>query len=71
MSIRYPHPYEHEINNLQFSHESLQTCKERKYIPLQETRLTWIDTPDLLLQLSSKLSAEKEFAVDLEVFILS
>ncbi len=60
------HPYEHELQALQFGPEHLTAVKERIFGVPEQTPWSWIDTPAALDILIGKLAQEKEIAVDLE-----
>src|SRR5690606_27792587 len=61
-----PHPYERELEALEFSPEQMGHVEERTYGQLEDTKRTWIGTLEGLKILIGKLSLEKEIAVDLE-----
>eukprot|EP01103_Thecamoeba_quadrilineata_P014932 TRINITY_DN4571_c0_g1_i1.p1 TRINITY_DN4571_c0_g1~~TRINITY_DN4571_c0_g1_i1.p1 ORF type:complete len:850 (-),score=160.48 TRINITY_DN4571_c0_g1_i1:118-2667(-) len=63
---KFPHPYEYEIDNFVYPTRMLVPRTEILYKSLDETRLTWIDTPEDLHSLANILNKETEFAVDLE-----
>ena len=67
-SVEAPHPYETEIQALQFESFIPQSpVKERIYGAFEETPPhTWVDTVVDLQIMVEKLSREKEIAVDLE-----
>jgi exosome complex exonuclease RRP6 len=62
----YPHPYEYELNHLEFREDDLKQVQPQMYKTLEETPFTWVDDADKLQVLSSKLEKAKEIAIDLE-----
>ncbi|GAM21379.1 hypothetical protein SAMD00019534_045540 [Acytostelium subglobosum LB1] len=62
----FPHPYQHELDNLQYTPKQTQSCKEMLFKELDQTAYTWIDKIDQLKELRDKLNQVDEFAVDLE-----
>jgi exosome complex exonuclease RRP6 len=70
ISFSYPHPYEYELNHLEFREDDLKQVQPQMYKTLEETPFTWVDDADKLQVLSSKLEKAKEIAIDLEVIIL-
>lgn len=67
--VGYLHPYQYEISSLTYLQTQLQQVKEKIYLPLESTTLTWIDTLEELQTLVTTLNQEKELAIDLEVDI--
>lgn len=64
-----PHPYEYEINHIEYP-GSLFTKKEPVlYKSFDETPFTWVDSLDKLKQLVENLKSIQEVAVDLEVIL--
>lgn len=62
----YPHPYEEEIRHIKYPAWLFTPCQEQIYLPLGQTKCTWVDTEAALDELIAKLEAVTEFAVDLE-----
>jgi exosome complex exonuclease RRP6 len=62
----YPHPYEHELTELQYLDKQLVATKETPPGTLEGTPFTWVDTVPQLEKLVALLDKEEEFAVDLE-----
>lgn len=70
ISSSYPHPYEYELNHLEFRGEDLNQVEPRMFKTLEETLFTWVDDADKLQVLSNKLEKAKEIAIDLEVLLI-
>jgi hypothetical protein len=64
----YTHPYQTEIEQLQFESWMLAPNKVQKYKPLSDTPLTWVDTEAGLNAMCTKLddNSVQELAIDLE-----
>ncbi|KAJ3061085.1 exosome nuclease subunit [Podochytrium sp. JEL0797] len=60
------HPYEHEINSIEFPAKVLTYRPEIMYGSLEETPFTFVDTPELFDEMMPILMAVDEIAVDLE-----
>ena len=65
----YPHPYEYELNHLEFPEDKLKVAQLQMYKSLEQTPFTWVDDANKLQVLLSKLEKAKEIAIDLEVYI--
>ncbi|KAI8913114.1 ribonuclease H-like domain-containing protein [Powellomyces hirtus] len=61
-----PHPYEFEIQNLDYPSHMFEARPEQLYASLEATPFTWVDTDEKLEQLAALLDTAKEIAVDLE-----
>eukprot|EP01006_Ploeotia_vitrea_P039814 TRINITY_DN66381_c6_g2_i1.p1 TRINITY_DN66381_c6_g2~~TRINITY_DN66381_c6_g2_i1.p1 ORF type:complete len:985 (-),score=486.26 TRINITY_DN66381_c6_g2_i1:81-3035(-) len=64
--VKYPHPYQHEIETLEYDEKLLRPCKEQLYVGMDKVKCEWIDTREQLEELASTLEVVPEFAVDLE-----
>lgn len=60
------HPYQHELDMFEPSVNQLKSRKEQLYEELDKTPFTLVETAEQLQELSQRLSAVSEFAVDLE-----
>ncbi|KAJ3121613.1 Exosome component 10, partial [Nowakowskiella sp. JEL0407] len=61
-----PHPYQYEIENIEYPKRMFQKLKEQLPRPLEHTRLSWVETEDQLQNMLEVLSQSEEIAVDLE-----
>lgn len=60
------HPYEYEIETLNFSEDDIKKCEPMRWLPLESTPLHFVDTIDAIKVVVNKLKTCSEFAVDLE-----
>jgi exosome complex exonuclease RRP6 len=65
----FPHPYQHEIQNIEYPSFLFETKPEIQPLPLGRTPLTYVDTLEKLELLAALLDQQTEIAVDLEVEI--
>lgn len=61
-----PHPYEHEIMNLEYPDHMLQEREPIKYHPFDETSAHWVETGEQLEKMMDDFKGVKELAIDLE-----
>lgn len=61
-----PHPYEHEIANINYPENMFKVTEPEMYQPLEETSYTFVDTEEALLDMMKALEGAEELAVDLE-----
>ncbi|KAJ3274992.1 Exosome component 10 [Terramyces sp. JEL0728] len=61
------HPYDYEIRHIDFPKSMLEIRAEKKYLPMESTPFTWVDTLEGLESLCKTLEKSKEIAVDLEI----
>ena len=66
LEFSYPHPYDYEINKLQYNEKQLTSSKEIPPGTLEATPFTWVDTVPQLEKLALLLDKEEEIAIDLE-----
>ncbi|XP_064642526.1 exosome complex component 10-like [Lineus longissimus] len=66
VSNDYPHPYEYEINQLEYDPSKLEKQVPKEPLPIEETPLTFVDKLPDLEKMISVLRKEQEIAVDLE-----
>ena len=64
--LLYPHPYEFEIENIEYPKFMFDKKDEQLYMPIEQTPFTYIDNVEALEDLALELSRQREFAVDLE-----
>lgn len=64
--VSAPHPYEYEIDHLEYTDEQLRSSPEIKPRPLGETPLHLVETKEQLVEMLDKLRAEQLIAIDLE-----
>jgi exosome complex exonuclease RRP6 len=67
LSFSLPHPYQYEIDTLEYPEHELQIRPEVLYSTMEETPYKWVDNPDALNELIAILESQQEIAVDLEV----
>ncbi|KAL2263256.1 hypothetical protein VTK26DRAFT_7603 [Humicola hyalothermophila] len=63
---QYRHPYEHEILNMEYPQQVFQSCQPTKYLPIEKTKATWVDTYEGVLEMLKELKKATEIAIDLE-----
>lgn len=61
-----PHPYVHEIANIEYPQRMFETAEPEMYKPYDTTSPTWVDTEEKLLEMMKRLEGAEELAVDLE-----
>jgi exosome complex exonuclease RRP6 len=64
--IRYRHPYETEILQLQYPDAVYQKADPIPYLPVETTSATFVDTFEGVLKMLEQLKTAKEIAIDLE-----
>ncbi|KAI1505103.1 ribonuclease H-like domain-containing protein [Biscogniauxia marginata] len=64
--IRYRHPYETEILNLEYPEAVFQTNQPTMYLPFETTTATFVDTFEGVLQMLEELKGATEIAIDTE-----
>lgn len=64
--FRYRHPYETEILQLQYPSAMYEKAETIKYLPVESTSATFVDTYEGVLDMLKELKGAKEIAVDLE-----
>ncbi|KAI9147711.1 Exosome complex exonuclease rrp6 [Paramyrothecium foliicola] len=63
---QYKHPYETEINEMEYPASVLKSAKPIPYQPIEDSGAVWVDTFDGVLDMLKELKNAKEIAVDLE-----
>jgi exosome complex exonuclease RRP6 len=63
---RYKHPYETEIVQLQYPTAVHEQREPIKYLPVDSTSVTWVDTYEGVLEMLEELKQAREVAIDLE-----
>lgn len=63
---RYNHPYETEIQRMQYPERVFQQSDPVKYSPIGETSAIWVDTYEGVLEMLEELKKAGEIAIDLE-----
>lgn len=63
---RYRHPYEIEISNAQYPAFARVISDPISYQPYNNTKATWVDTPEAVIDMLNELKQAKEIAVDVE-----
>lgn len=63
---QYKHPYETEIQQLEYPKSVYQKAEPIPYLPVETTSATFIDTYEGVLEMLKELRKAKEIAVDLE-----
>ena len=63
---RYNHPYETEIQRMEYPERVFQQSEPTKYSPIDQTSATWVDTYDGVLEMLEELKKAGEIAIDLE-----
>ncbi|TPX70598.1 hypothetical protein SpCBS45565_g01630 [Spizellomyces sp. 'palustris'] len=61
-----PHPYEYEIQNIEYPAHMFEARPEELYAAMDQTPYTWIDTEEKLDELAALLDSVNEIAVDTE-----
>lgn len=61
-----PHPYEYEINHIQYPKQMFEQRPAQPYQQFDATSATWVDTEQALIDMCRKLESQHEIAVDLE-----
>ncbi|KAG0328147.1 exosome nuclease subunit [Podila humilis] len=61
-----PHPYEYEINHLEYPAHMFEMRPEQLYHPFDTTSAIWVDTEEALKDMCTTLEMQREIAVDLE-----
>ena len=64
--LRYNHPYEIEIRNLQYPVTVRVKADPIPFLPYESSKATLVDTPEMLLSMLDELRSATEIAVDLE-----
>ncbi|KAI1310556.1 exosome nuclease subunit [Mortierella claussenii] len=64
--IVQPHPYEYEINHLEYPQHMFEQRPEQLYHPFDTTTATWVDTEEALKDMCKTLEMQREIAIDLE-----
>ncbi|RKO89706.1 NUC016 domain-containing protein [Blyttiomyces helicus] len=62
-----PHPYEYEIQNIDYPKHMFAIRPEQLYDTMDKTPFTWVDTEEKLNELAKILDGVNEIAIDLEV----
>ncbi|KAI9754076.1 MAG: Carboxy-terminal domain (CTD) phosphatase [Chaenotheca gracillima] len=65
-SEQYKHPYQTEIEKLEYPQSILEASEPIPYQPFDSTTATWVDTPEKVTSMLEELKAAKEIAIDLE-----
>lgn len=65
-SSRYNHPYEVEIQEMEYPDRVYQRAEPILYSPINEAEATWVDTYEGVLDMLVELKEAKEIAIDLE-----
>ncbi|KAI8588004.1 ribonuclease H-like domain-containing protein, partial [Geranomyces variabilis] len=65
-TVSLPHPYEFEIQNLEYPKHMFEARPEILYHPFDTTSYTWVDTAEQVETLAALLDSVQEIAVDLE-----
>lgn len=65
-NCRYSHPYETEIQRMEYPERVYQRADPIKYSPIENTKATWVDTYEGVLDMLAELKEAKEIAIDLE-----
>ena len=66
-TVRYPHPYQYELDHLEYTATQLEPRPPQEAGTLEDTPCTFINTVDQLTGLLDTLRRETAIAVDLEV----
>ena len=66
MIIRYPHPYQVEIEQYQYPTSIYTSSTPTPYHPFDSTTATFVDSEDALHEMLQHLKQAKEIAIDLE-----
>ncbi|KAI9359381.1 ribonuclease H-like domain-containing protein [Pilaira anomala] len=61
-----PHPYTHEITNIEYPQRMFEITEPEMYKPYETTSPIWVDTEEKLLDMMKHLEGVEEIAVDLE-----
>lgn len=64
--LRYLHPYKTEIQAAKYPARVYKKVEPIKYLPVETTSATWVDTYDQVLEMLAELKKSTEIAVDLE-----
>jgi len=62
----YRHPYEAEIVDLEYPAQVYERNEPQKYLPIETTKATWVDTYEGVLEMLEELKKATEIAIDLE-----
>ncbi|KAH8880359.1 hypothetical protein GQ53DRAFT_543289 [Thozetella sp. PMI_491] len=65
-NLQYKHPYETEIVQLQYPTTVHEQREPIKYLPVDSTSATWVDTYEGVLEMLEELKKAREIAIDLE-----
>jgi len=65
-SFRYRHPYETEIQHLQYPKSVYEKAEPIPYLPVDTTSAVFVDTEEGVLEMLEELKTATEIAVDLE-----
>ena len=63
---RYNHPYETEIQRMEYPDRVYQRAEPITYSPISEAKATWVDTYEGVLDMLAELKEAREIAIDLE-----
>lgn len=66
----FPHPYQYELDHLEYPAWVLKAGETQMYGALAETPVTWVGTSGALAELAAKLAGERAIAIDLEAHSL-
>jgi exosome complex exonuclease RRP6 len=66
ISLRYKHPYQTEISQMQYPERLFKTAEPIPYQPDDTTSAIWVDTYEGVLEMLEDLKQAQEIAVDLE-----
>lgn len=64
--LRYNHPYETEIQRMEYPERVFQQSDAIKYNPIDESSAIWVDTYEGVLEMLEELKKAGEIAIDLE-----
>lgn len=65
-SVRYRHPYETEILEMEYPDIAFRDADPIPYLPIDTTSAIWVDTYEGVVEMLGELKQAKEIAVDLE-----
>lgn len=65
-SSRYIHPYETEIQRMEYPERVYQQAEPINYSPIDESKAVWVDTYEGVLDMLAELKEAGEIAIDLE-----
>lgn len=64
--VAQPHPYEYEINHLEYPQRMFLHTPEQLYSTFSTTTPIWVDTEEALVDMCRTLEMQQEIAIDLE-----